>query len=147
MDAVGTTDVEQVALRLAAEDLVLALCDALDAKDAAAVGALFAADGAFAAFGPPLIGPDAIASGMAHLMSAPDQRHVVTNIRSAVHAGEVTVDAVFSVFHFGAPDAALSPTVMLQTRTVCTQDGERLRIASHGGRPLSAMPPPPSRGA
>jgi uncharacterized protein (TIGR02246 family) len=133
-----------VVLQRAAEDLVAALCDAFDAKDPSAVGALFAPDGAFAAFGSPMIGPDAISAGMSHLTAAPDQRHVMTNVRSAVEdaaGGTVTVDAVFSVFHFTA--APWTPAIVMQTRTDCVRFGDRMVIARHSGRPLTAMPSPP----
>jgi uncharacterized protein (TIGR02246 family) len=144
MIEVGTMD--ELLVRRAGEDVVHALCDALDAKDSGAVGELFAPDGAFAAFGEPMIGPSAIASAMSHLSSAPDQRHVVTNVRSSVQPGSpdaVVVDAVFSVFHFGGPSNA--PTMMLQTRTECVRRDGRMLIAHHSGRPLTAMPPPPGQ--
>jgi uncharacterized protein (TIGR02246 family) len=130
-----------MAERLAAIDAVHALCDALDSRDAAAVGALFTETGAFAPFGPPLIGPAAISAAMAHLANAPDQRHLVTNVRVARTGDEVVVDAVFSVFHFtGGP---LQPTIVLQTSTTCVRHDDRMMITHHSGRPLSPMPPMP----
>jgi hypothetical protein len=135
---------DELAERLAAVDVVHALCDALDARDPAAVGALFTESGAFAPFGPPLIGPEAIAAAMAHLADAPHQRHLVTNLRSSRTEQGIVVDAVFSVFHFTG--GSLMPSIVLQTSTVCERSGDRMLITHHSGRPLSPMPPlPPGR--
>jgi hypothetical protein len=135
---------DELAERLAAVDAVHALCDALDSRNPEAVGALFTESGAFAPFGPALVGPQAIAAGMTHLADAPDQRHVITNVRTTRSGEGVVVNAVFSVYHFNG--GAIAPSVVVATSTTCERHGDTMMITHHGGRPLTPMPgPPPGR--
>jgi uncharacterized protein (TIGR02246 family) len=119
----------------ACADVVLALCDAFDRRDADAAAALFADDGQFVAFGQPMAGREAIRAGLGSMPAGPAQRHLATNIRARPGDGGITVDAVFSVYHFGA--APLSPVVMLDTVTELAKVDGRWLITRHSGRPLS----------
>ncbi len=118
----------------ASADVVLALCDAFDQRDADAAAELFAADGQFVAFGQPMVGRDAIRTGLGMMPAGTAQRHLVTNIRSRADGQGITVDAVFCVYHFGA--TPLSPTIVLDTVTELTKADGRWLITRHSGRAL-----------